>query len=642
MSGIAGYLGAQQEKDVLQAMVRKIAHRGPDAEGFHVEPPVFMGVRRLATIDPRENWLPLYSEDRKLAIAFSGELFDFEATRKKLEERGAKFKTRTDAEVALRLYEAYGANAPVHMRGHFAFAVHDVEKNLVFLARDRLGVEPLYYTTTQSGAFIFASEIKALLEHPSVSVSPDMTMVDAYLALGYCPGPGTMFRGIHALLPGHRIIWNPGLHVMVEPYWRWEDYAKPDPAMKGEADYQERFDALFEESVALYQRGEVPVGAFATGSLESAAILSAMAKNSSDPVHVFSASFGAEHDGVLPVADIAAKLGGVHQAADFQPEYMDSLPELIGSLDAPVADPHIAVFHQLTRAASQKVKIAISGAGANNVFLGYPQHDALLSGHSVPKIFWAMIKELKPVMPLGLIARLLGFPGILGDRSRRRLIDFADTMRTGSLHQQYTCMASLFDSRDRQSLYLAQLSQVIGTIVDQQKEHKEWPSLSGALLAMQNEHLLPDGVLAPLNKLSGLNSLGVRLPLLDHKLFEFMLSVPGRLRRKRGQRKILLANYVEKNLPGITGQPARFERFYGQKPLLGACMGTGPFKDMMDACLSDDSIRRRELFAPEAVKRLVMAAKTGESIPQRQVFSIVALEIWFRIFVDHEKGWLSS
>lgn len=642
MSGIAGYLGTQQEKEVLQSMVRKMKHRGPDAEGYHLEPPVFMGVRRLATVDPDEKWLPLYSEDRKLAIVFAGELFDFEKTRKKLEERGAKFKTDTDAEVALRLYETYGANAPVHMRGHFAFAVHDIEKNLVFLARDHLGVEPLYYTTTQSGSFIFASEIKALLEHPSVPVVPDMTMVDAYLALGYCPGPGTLFKGIHALRPGHRIIWNPGLHAMVEPYWRWEDFAKPDPSLKRDEDYQERFDALLEESVGLYRQGDVPIGAFATGSLESAAILSAMAKNSSDPINVYSASFGPEFDGVPPAAVIASKLGAIHKEVDFQPEYMDSLPELIWALDAPVADPHIAVFHQLTRSTAQKVKVAISGAGANNIFLNYPQHDALIAGNSMPAFCWPLIKELKSVMPLGLIARLLGFPGILGDRSRQKLLDFADAMRTNSLHQQYTCMASLFDARDRQSLYLSQLSQVVGTIVDQQKERNEWPSLSGSLLAMQNDHLLPDGVLTPVSKLAGLNSLGVRMPLLDHKFFEFMLSVPGRLRRKGRQRKILLANYVDKALPGITGQPGRFERFYGQKPLLGACMVSGPFKEMMDACLSDESIRRRKLFAPEAVKRLVMAAKTGDSIPQRQIFSIVALEIWFRIFVDHEKGWLSS
>lgn len=643
MSGIAGYLGAQQELTVLQSMVRKLTHRGPDAEGFHIEPPVFMGVRRLATIDPGENWLPLYSEDRKIAIVFAGELFNLGELRPKLQERGVSCRTRTDAEAALRLYQAYGANCVTHMRGHFAFAIHDAQKNLVFIARDRLGVQPLYYTTTQSGSFIFASEVKALLEHPSVKVIPDLMTIDAFLSLGYAPGTGTMFKGIHALPPGHRLIWNPGLHVMIEPYWQWESYAKPDPALKTDDDFQERFDALLEESVALRQAEDVPVGAFATGSLESAAILSIMAKNSSRPLSVFTAAFGAERDGVPPAAELVGRLGGMHGQVEFEPEYMDRLPELVWALDAPVADPNVVMLHLLARLASRKVKVAVSGAGANNIFVNYPQHDTLLAAHKLPRTFWPVIKEMKAVMPLGLMARKLQLHGKFGPAMRQRLLDFAEMMRAGSLQQQYLCLSYLFDSRARQKLYLAPLSQVMGTITDQHRERAEWPSLMAALLAMQHDHLLCDGVLMPVDKITMFNSLGTRFPLLDHKLFEFMLGVPDHLRRAGERRKVLLRNYVDKAMPGIANNPPRPEQaVVGQKTLLETCFASGPLREMMDACLSDSALKRRDLFDVEAARQVVAQAKAGEAAQQRQAFALLVLELWFRIFIDHEKGWLSS
>ncbi|MDI1227148.1 MAG: asparagine synthase (glutamine-hydrolyzing) [bacterium] len=642
MSGIAGYLGNPQELAVLQAMVRKLSHRGPDGEGFHIDPPVHMGMRRLATIDPDENWQPLYSEDRKFAIAFSGELYNYKEQREKLEKKGLAFRTQTDTEVVLNLYRAYGFTCVTHMRGHFAFAVHDIEKGLVFIARDPMGVQSLYYTTTQSGAFVFASEIKSLLEHPSVRAIPDLVGVDAFLTLGYTPGEVGLFKGIHMLPPGHRMIWNPGLHVAIEPYWQWDSHSTPDPALKTDGDFQARFDQLFDEAVAMRQLPDVSLGAFATGSLESAAILSSMAKNTSKPISVFSGSFGRDIDGVPGPAELAGRIGAVHHAIDFEPEYMDRLPELVWALDQPVADPQILTMHLMARLASSKVKVAMSGIGANNVFMNYPQHDSLMAAYGMPKFFWKLFARTKDYMPLATIARKLHFMGRIGPRNKQRLADFAETMHSGTLQQQYMVVASLISARDRQEIYGGAMTPLLGAFTDRERPAQSWPTQLSALMGMQGDHFLQDGILTVIDKIAGFNSLGTRLPFMDHKLFAFMLGVPDRLRRTENGRKILLRNYVDKTMPGLTGASLRAAPQLPGKGMLDICLARGPLRDMVEVCLSEQSIRRRGLFDPAAVRQMVANAKSGGGMSQKQVFALLVTELWFRIFIDHEKGWISS
>lgn len=642
MSGIAGYLGHPQELAVLQSMVRKLKHRGPDGEGFHIEPPVYMGMSRLATIDPDENWQPLYSEDRQFAIAFSGELYNYKEEREKLIKKGIAFRTQTDTEVVLNLYRTYGFTCVSHMRGHFAFAVHDMQKGLVFLARDPMGVQPLYYTTTQSGSFVFASEIKSLLEHPSVRATPDLVGVDAFLTLGYTPGEAGLFKGIHMLPPGHRMIWNPGLHVAIEPYWQWDSNAKPDPAHKTDEDFQRQFETLFEEAVALRQIPDVSLGAFATGSLESAAVLWAMAKNTSKPISVFSGSLGRDIDGVPGPAEIAGRIGAVHHAIEFEPEFMDRLPELVWALDQPVADPNILTMHLMARLASSKVKVAMSGIGANNLFMNYPQHDTLLAAYGMPKFFWKLFTHTKDYMPLATIARKLHFSGKIGPRNKQRLADFAEAMHSGTLQQQYMGVASLINARDRQEIYGGAMTPVVGAFTDRERPQQSWPTPLAALMGMQGDHLLQDGTLTVVDKLAGFNSLGVRLPFMDHKLFAFMLGVPDRLRRTDSSRKVLLRNYVARVMPNFVGAPLKVPVMQPGTGILDQCLARGPLRDMVEVCLSEQSIRRRGLFEPQAIRQMVANAKSGGGMSQKQVFALLVTELWFRIFIDHEKGWISS
>jgi asparagine synthase (glutamine-hydrolysing) len=643
MSGIAGYLGTQQAPAILQAMVGKMMHRGPDGQGLHIENPVFMGVRRMAAMgtgDVAEQ--PVYSPDRKLAIICDGEIYNYREERAELERRGMAFQTNCDAEVILRLYEVYGTNCVNRLNGVFTFAIHDMNKDLVFIARGPMGVKPLYYTTTQSGTFVFASEIKALFEHPSVQTEPDMVGIDAYLSLGYSPGPDAMFKGIHKLPPGHRLIWNAGLHVMIEPYWQWESYATPDPVLKTDEDFQARFDTLLEEAVKRRMAGSAPCGAFLTGSLESVAIVAAMAKDGGAPIRTFSTSAGGDRDGLPPSRDVAARLGCHHEEMPFVPHDMDKLPELIWALDEPVADISIAPMYILSRLASKHVKAVLAGAGTNEVFANRPAHDAMLLAHKRPKSFYKMMEALMPALPQASLARKHGFYGRIGPRTKQRIRDFFDAMQEDSLFRQQVMLTSVFDAREKIPLYAPGFAPSAGTYVDCKKDPPGWPTTMATLMAMQRDAALPDGVLAPFDKMTMFSSISGRLPFMDTRLMEFVLGAPDHLRRSHGKGKVMVRNYVEKALPGLllkSAPPA--QKGEGKKSMLEECLAANPLKEMVEVCLSEASVRRRELFEPKAVRELLVGARTGEIVYLKQVFSLLTLELWFRIFIDHEKGWIS-
>lgn len=640
MSGIAGFFGHEQAPTVLQEMVHKLNHRGPDAEGFYIAPPVYMGMRQLQIRPGGNDGLPFLSEDKQLAVLFAGELYNYAEERERLKQRGHRFRTDADAEVVLHLYQAYGPSCVNHMRGVFAFAVHDAQKDLVFMARDQLGVQPLYYTTTQTGSFVFASEIKSILAHPAVKHTPDMIGVDAYLSLQYSPGGAGMFKGIHALPAGHRLTWNQGLHVLVEPYWHWETHAMPDPALKTDADFDQRFAALLEESVRLRMAGGAEIGAFARPDLESAAILNIMAKNSAKPLRVYSVPGAMGRDGLSTVADMSARLGCLHEEVDFQPEYMDRLPELIWAMDEPAADPAVLLTHLMAKTAGQQVKTVMSGHGAPALFTDYRVHDALFGAHNVMPAAYRFMKGFRALVPIGMLAKKLGVKGDVGVRTQQRILDFTETMRSGTLQQQITALAVLFDSRDKAELLLGPLAQVAGTFVDRMRDNEGWPTMMATVLGMQREHFLTDGVLTPFNKMTMYSGISARLPFADDRLAGFLMGIPDHLRRTKSQRKVLLQRYVDRAMPGLAAPPHKGSRAR-EKGVLERCLAVNPLKGMIETCLSEASVKRRGFFDWRAVKKILAGAKAGEDLYMRQLFSLLVLEIWFRIFVDEEKGWLS-
>lgn len=634
MAGIAGYFGAAQEPEVLKAMVRKMAHRGRDGESFYHAAPIFMGMRDSKAIAATQ---PAYSADESIAVMFAGRISNYSQLREELSRKGMLFLSDSVAELLLHLYEAYGLNACNHLRGKFVFAIHDSMKDLVFLARDRMGMEPLYYTTTQSGSFVFGSEIKTLLEHPAVQVTPDMVGIDAYLSLGYSPGPGSLFKGIHKLPAGHRLIWNPGLHVMIEPYWQWESFMTPDAGLKTDEDFQGRFDVLLDDAVRATLSGSNNAGIFLNGALEESAI-AAMILKQKGSVSSFSVGFAGDENAFTVSREIARRMGTQHNEVICDLSDIEKLPEIIWVLDEPMSDPNIVMKHVLAQSVRKTTDTVLSGAGADDLLSGSLQHRVFMDAHRIPKplqwFYGMMIKS----MPLEMLDKKFDTGGKFGLRCRERLLSFMDEMKNGPALRRYTSLISLFAVKDKARIYRETLEPVMETFLDLQKDWGQWPTMLSSMLALQKDYAVQDKTLMKLDKTTMLASVEACAPFADHALVEFLLGVPDHLKYHNRRNKVILRNHMDAVMPGL---PEHSER--SSSLPLNVFLATAPVKDMLETCLSEESVKRRGLFKWNGVSRLLTQAReTEDVIYLHQVFSLLMLEMWFRIYVDHEKGWMSA
>ncbi len=627
MCGIAGYVGQGLEDAVLTRMVRALAHRGPDGEGFYRHGRVHMGMRRLSIIDVGGGHQPIYNADKTAVIVFNGEIYNYQEERARLEKQGRRFFTKSDTEVILALYEERGVECVHHLRGMFAFAIHDLKKNIVFIARDRMGVKPFYYCDVPGG-MAFASEIKALLEHPEVRREPDLAGIDAYLTLRYSPGPESMFAGIRKLPAAHWMIWDNG-KVEMKEYWRWEDWQNGERLT--DADYQKKFNALFEESVRLRMISEVPLGAFLSGGVDSTAIVAAMAKNSARPVETFSVGFDWKGDELDDARQVANRLGCNHHEVICRRDDMAILPKLVHALDEPVGDPIIVPMHLLSKLARQHVTVALSGEGADEMLCGYFMHKTLLRANRIPKGAAPLLAEAVRMTPAALLDLVFDYPGKMGARSKERLVDFLRLLQKSDVPGLYLFLISLFDGKDKKDLYAPVMKRH-----DLDRFSTHGPTFMSRMLSLQKDHWLPDDILTKMDKMTMVNSLEGREPFMDHKLVEFLLGTPDHLKRSGGRNKVLLRNYVDGVLPGgIAKRPKK--AFYVP---LEKYLFESPLQDMVRMCLSPGSIKKRGLFKPEAVAAIMEKGRSGDFLYAKQIFSLLSLELWFRIYMDREAGWL--
>ncbi len=634
MAGIAGYFGQAHAPQALQGMVRKLAHRGRDGEAFYNANPVFMGLRDKAVPASLQ---PIYSHDDSIVVLFIGEISNYAALRDDLTRKGMHFRADGVPELILHLYEAYGLNMTAHLRGRFVFAVHDALKDFVFIARDRLGQEPLYFTTTQSGDFVFASEIKAILEHPSVQAVPDMRSVDAYLTMGYSPTPGSFFKGIRKLPAGHRVIWNPGLHVMIEPYWQWETYAQPDATLKTDADYMARFETLLQDAAAHSVQGLRQAGVRLNGSAEDTLVAAELKRQSAPVTESFSVGFDDGDAALLPGRDIAHKLGLRHHEIICTPPDMEKLPELIWANDEPVAHSSVLTSYLLMQHAAVHVDGVVSGGAAENFLAGSVQQEIYLNTTRGKGVSAWIFRNALGIMPLSWLQKQYDNGGKLGEQCRDRLIGFLSEIgRPAPLMHKYSFLMPGFTAREKNRFYGDALSPFMETFIDAQRDPEGWSGAIGSLVAVQKDHGLQDNVLMPLDKASALTSLPLRLPFADHTMAEFLIGLPDHLRFSQGRGKVLLRRQLKKVMPDapeITHKAAALPMF--------KFMSTRLMREMIETCLSEPSVKKRGLFKPEGIRALIQQSREGDILCLHQVFTLMMLELWFRIYVDREKGWIS-
>ncbi|MCF8176969.1 MAG: asparagine synthase (glutamine-hydrolyzing) [Sulfuritalea sp.] len=635
MCGIAGFAGFPElGPPVLERMIERIVHRGPDDAGTDLAHGTGIGMRRLSIIDVAHGHQPISTADGCLSIVFNGEIYNYREIKRDLEQVGTRFHTNSDTETLLAAYQAWGVDCLHRLRGMFAFAILDHRDGALFIARDRLGVKPLYLARP-GGRLVFGSEIKALLEHPAIGRIVNPAAVDDYLALRYVPGPQTMFQGIEKFPAAHYMTWRDGVAHFVR-YW---DSTPDGPWTGSRNEAQEAFDALFDEATRIRMISERPVGAFLSGGLDSTAIVSSLSKQFPERLKTFSVGFGWEGDELSAAATTARRLGCDHHEIICRAEDTALLPLITWHLDEPVGDGIILPMYLLSRLAARSVSVVQSGEGADEILGGYFMHRVLrlasVYTRAVPG--WVqdvLVQPLVRAVPANALNRLFDYPGELGEAGKQRLLEFLRLLRERSTASQYRFIISLFRNEERREMYTPAFATSLSASAASAADERRLDF--NGLLGLQFDHWLPDDILCKQDKLTMANSLEGRVPFMDHRLVELVMSFPAGFKIGPRRNKLPLRSYLDRNGAADTAGRRKMPFYIPIDSYLAA----EPLRGMLEELLSKQSVERRGVFRWELINRLRGVSPGQSFLFGKQLFSLMMLELWWRIFIDREQGWV--
>jgi len=603
------------------------AHRGPDDQGYFIEENVGLGHRRLSIIDLSGGKQPMFNEDGSVVVVFNGEIYNYADLTGDLIAKGHRFATRSDTETIVHAYEQYGEDCMRDFRGMFAFAIWDRKRRRLFLVRDRLGIKPVYYYAGKD-FFVFASEIKSLLEHPRVPREVDRKAVDLYLELRYVPGPLTMFKDIFKLQPGHWMSVEDG-RITIKRYW---DLQYPNAAQKSEQDQLTEFEHLLEESVRLRLIAEVPLGVFLSGGLDSSTMLAMMSRiTKGERIKTFSVGF--ETDG--PSGEEAAGQNEFEYArevaAHFKAEhhefrvsadqFRDAIPTIVSHLDEPMADPTCIPLYFISKLAREYITVVLSGEGADEMMGGYQLYQKTL----------AMEKMRGWLGPLaGMSSSLASLP--VGDRGRGYLRRFGNRLEDhyrgiGRPVTPETKLALMGPQRFQQT------QQDLCEVFNSYFKRVEKASDLNRMLYVDAKIWLPEDLLLKADKMTMATAVELRVPFLDHKLVEFTATLADSLKIRQGKGKWILRHVMGSVLP-----PSIIQR-----PKKGFSMPTtsllrselGDF--VHDALLSPHSACR-QFFNSQALEDVVTRQEKGRLPGYQTIWSLLVFELWHRTFVTQSRA----
>lgn len=619
MCGITGAApGIPQE--ILRRMTARLAHRGPDGEGYFCGPEVSFGHRRLAIIDVPGGAQPMTTADGRYTIIFNGEIYNFRALRSELEAEGARFRTKSDTEALLEVFARRGGTAALEkLLGMFAFAVWDAERHALFLARDRMGVKPMYYTV-RGGRLLFASEIKALLAHPDVPRRLNAAAVDDFLTYLYVPAPQTIFEGIDELPPAHWLEWKDG-SARIERYWD----ALPEPVEAPAAQLAEELRALLDQAVRLRLESDVPLGAFLSGGIDSSSIVALMARASAKTVRSFSLGFGAgaEHYTELEYArKVSKRYNTEHQELEIHPQCAELLPTMVAHFDEPFGNPTALLIYQLAELTRRHVTVALAGDAGDEVFLGYPRYHGVRLRRYLD-IFPRAARRAVAKLAENISENPDGF------HARRRAREFLTT--AGDHWQQaYSSWVSYFSPAMRRELYTDEFRAAVGGYDSSAVLGEHFARVAHAAPLDQVSYVdlhtfLPYNLLEYGDRMSMAHALELRLPFTDHRLVEFSMRLPAELKLRGRHTKFLLREAVRPLLPAeILKRPK-----LGLNPPLGMWLQS-ELVPLMERYLSEEAVRRRGWFRPEAVAALVRDFRSGRRDYSLHLWGLLVLEEWAR------------
>jgi len=635
MCGIAGKISSSSriERPLLERMIAALRHRGPDEEGTHIDnsgtPSVGLAHVRLKMIDLLTGQQPMSNEDKSVWVVHNGEIYNFPELKERLLKKGHTFRTKSDTEVLLHLYEEKKEAMLEDLRGAFAFVLWDAKEKRLFAARDRVGQKPFNYYYDGKN-FVFASEIKAILEDDTVKKQTDLFSMDFYLTCGYTPLDRSIFTGIKKLLPAHYLTLD-GKGLRIKKYWELK-YDKPQKAKRIE-EYEESLLDILKESVRLRLVSDVPLGAFLSGGIDSSVVVALMSKVSGAKIKTFSVGFDYEDYSELKYAKIVAKMFGTdHKEFTVRPETIKDLEKLVWHYNEPFADSSAIPTYLVAKNTAEYVKIALNGDGGDESFAGYDRYKGIRLSSSLnflPKgVFGAGTKG---------ISYLSGFfKGKTADFINRRR-DFLHTMRAyNDSSERYAYWMSCFTEEDKDALYTDEFKSTIGAF-ERPGFISRKISLLGALnlseRAMKTdiETNLPGDLAVKMDIATMANSLEARSPFLDHKLMEFAASIPAEMKLKGFTSKYIIKKLASKFLPK--------EILKRRKMGFGAPVGMwlrNELKDYVSEVLLDRQSLSRGYFKEEALRNLIDEHARGAKDNKYKLWALLNLELWHNVFMKSE------
>ena len=623
MCGIAGVVSATRESNITEAVVRemcdRIIHRGPDDEGILVQDGAGLGMRRLSVIDLSGGHQPVFNEDRSAWIVYNGEIYNFPELRPELEKRGHRFYTKCDTEVIIHLYEEMGADCVQKLRGMFALAIYDKTKRKLILARDRLGKKPLHYALVKDKLY-FASEIKSIL-----AVAPQLAEVNSqglleYLYFGYVPDPITAFTGIQKLPPGHLLEFENG-KIAIRQYWDLPQYNTHTP--KSEEECLEELEARLLEATRIRLISDVPLGAFLSGGTDSSTIVALMARASSGPVKTFSIGFTRDDFNESKYARIVAqKFGTEHHEMILEPDVVQTVEHLTSTLEEPFGDSSMLPTYYVSQMARKHVTVALSGDGGDEVFAGYDRYRI----HSDRRIFERVPESARrffrdrlfQLLPRTMKGRKFSYNVSLPWRER-----YVDGLSFVPAFERDTPLLSddfrevLRRSDDPQNVLMRYFA----------KAPAQDPV--SELLYVDTKTYMVGDILTKVDRMSMLNSLEVRVPILDHQFVEWVTGLPPEWKLRGSKQKYILRKLAER--VGVPREALDRPKQGFALPLVHWMRNE--LKETLMILLEPRALQRG-YFEAAGVRKLMNDHLYGGRVFTSRIWRLLMFELWHRNFLE--------
>jgi asparagine synthase (glutamine-hydrolysing) len=632
INGIAFSSRSRRQVDAneLARMRDIIAHRGPDDKGMFVAGPIGLGHRRLSIVDVAAGHQPMENENGALRIVYNGEIYNHSDYRAELEAKGHVYKTHCDTETILHLYEEHGADCVRFLRGMFAFAIWDEQGQELFLARDRLGVKPLYYVHDDQGSLFFASEIKALLVAHATSAQLNYHALPDYLANHGTSGDQTLFNGVKRLLPGHTLTWRDG-QVKIQKYWDITFEHEGSEAHRRDEDLIEEWKDLFTTSVRLRLMADVPLGMFLSGGIDSSAIAAVMSGMVDEPIKTFSVAFAEREANELAFARLVAeKFKTDHHEVVVTPEqFFTTLPQMIWHEDEPLAHPSSVALYFVSRLAADYVKVVLTGEGSDELLGGYERYYKTIYNLTLGPNYHRFTPS---VIKRAVDSRVRALP--LDSKVRHKLLRTFLCLQP-EIETLYFDNFAVF-TRGMQSELLTTESRDRAGTIDPYLEMRRYfestdaHSLLNRMLYTDTKTYLHE-LLMKQDQMSMAASIESRVPFLDHKLVEFTVRLPERLKLKRGwTTKYVLRRAMRDVLPKEIlarkkmGFPVPIGKWFRAE-----------FRPVLDEYVLSDRALSRGIFQPKYVRSIVARHLAGENHSER-IWCLVNFEMWQRRFFDRE------